>query len=125
MNTEPGGTEVGIASDGSADGVEEAVEEDDDDDEEDDDDIPDPDQYSFMFHVSVGEDVIYIEDLGEANTSGWLPIHACCMSHVTVDAGLRIIDQMLSECPENLTLLNTKTLSGPGAFNSAWTPLHM
>lgn len=82
---------------------------------------PDPAQYSHIFHVKVGEDVIYIENPLEANDAGWTPLHACCMSFLTVQAGNEIIEEIL--CKNGS--LETKTLCGPGNFNKGWTALHM
>ena len=47
--------------------------------------------------MDVGDDKIYIENVLESNMSGWLPLHACCMSTVTLDAALKLIDEMLRE----------------------------
>ena len=82
---------------------------------------PDPSDYSHFFNVKVGEDVIYIEDVLESNEAGWLPLHACCMSLQTVDAGCRIIDEMVKRGSH----LDHKTAMGPGTFNRGWTALQM
>ena len=82
-----------------------------------------------MTIVEVGDDKIYIEDIFKANQSGWLPLHSCCMSSVTVAAGLKLIDEMSSDSKftrnQILEFLNKKTELGPGEFNSGWTPLLM
>eukprot|EP01035_Chromulina_nebulosa_P019811 gene19811-25755_t len=96
-------------------------EDDDDDDDYDDSDPPDPSQYAHFFHVKVGEDVIYIEDPIKENEAGWTPLHSCCMSFNTIPAGLALIDETLRLNGD----LNIKTKSGPGSFNSGWTPLQM
>lgn len=110
------------------------ISDDADDDDEGDEasgkDTIDPMKYQHMFHVDVGEDKIYIENIFEPNSCGWLVLHACCMSFVTVNAGLSIIDEMvgrggLEKNKDGVMLFDTKTASGPGAFNSGWTPLHM
>ena len=95
----------------------------DSDDEDDQDNIlnPDSSQYSHLFNVMVGEDCIYLEDPTEVNEAGWTPLHACCMSYLTVKAGLAIITETVRRSKS----LETKTIAGPGTFNSQWTPLHM
>eukprot|EP00595_Chromulina_sp_UTEXLB2642_P001275 CAMPEP_0196766534 /NCGR_PEP_ID=MMETSP1095-20130614/26012_1 /TAXON_ID=96789 ORGANISM="Chromulina nebulosa, Strain UTEXLB2642" /NCGR_SAMPLE_ID=MMETSP1095 /ASSEMBLY_ACC=CAM_ASM_000446 /LENGTH=568 /DNA_ID=CAMNT_0042129021 /DNA_START=61 /DNA_END=1764 /DNA_ORIENTATION=+ len=97
-----------------------------DDDDEDDDDYddsepPDPSHYAHFFHVKVGDDIIYIEDPIIENEAGWTPLHSCCMSFNTIPAGLALIDETLRLNGD----LNIKTKSGPGSFNSGWTPLQM
>jgi hypothetical protein len=97
-----------------------------DSEDEDDEDgqgaiVPDPSAYSGMFSVNVGEDVVYIEDPLEANADGWTPLHTCCMSYMTVPAGLKLIDEIVRRRGD----LDCKTLSGPGSFNKGWTALHM
>lgn len=114
----------------------------DEDDDDDDDKNKDPDVYGKFFSVDVGDDKIYIEDVLHANMSGWLPLHACCMSTVTLDAAMQLINEMLvqerkvvaerrvnegkdSSPRDNVNYLDLPTINGPGAFNSQWTPLHM
>lgn len=80
-----------------------------------------PEDYEHFFHVKVGTDMIYIEDVCEVNDAGWTALHACCMSFQTVEAGCAIIDEMVRRNAS----LDVKTVTGPGAFNSGWTPLHM
>jgi hypothetical protein len=87
----------------------------------DEDNRPDPALYQHLFHVAVGDDVVYIEYPFEANECGWTPLHACCMSFVTVPAGLALLD----EYEKRHEGLETKTIAGPGTFNSGWTALHM
>lgn len=74
-----------------------------------------------MFKVNVGDDIIYIENPIAANQSGWTPLHACCMSFLTVPAGLALIDETVRLHGS----LDGKTVAGPGNFNKGWTPLHM
>lgn len=93
----------------------------DDDDENDTPDVADPAVYEKFFHVKVGEDNIYIEDPLYVNESGWMALHSCCMSLSTVEAGLKLIDEIVGQGGN----LNQKTLAGPGSFNKGWTPLHM
>lgn len=81
----------------------------------------DPDDYKHLFSVKVGNDTIYIEDVCEVNEAGWTALHTCCMSFQTVEAGCAIIDEMVKKDAS----LDVKTVTGPGAFNSGWTPLHM
>lgn len=93
----------------------------DSEEEDEEDGQKDPADYEHLFHVKVGNDVVYLEDVGYVNESGWTALHACCMSYQTVDAAIAIIDEMI-----RLGIsLDTKTITGPGAFNSGWTPLHM
>lgn len=82
---------------------------------------PDPSKYEHFFNVTIGEDTIYIEDVSESNEAGWTPLHACCMSFITVPAGEKIIDELIKIGAN----LDTKTIQGPGSFNKGWTPLHM
>jgi hypothetical protein len=93
----------------------------DDEEAEYEDRAPDPADYAHFFHVRIGEDTIYIEDVLAANEAGWLPLHACCMSLQTVDAGNLIIDEMVRLGSH----LDHKTIMGPGTFNKSWTPLQM
>lgn len=98
--------------------------EDDSDDEEESDVTliaPDPCMYDSMFKVHVADDVIYLENPIEANEAGWTPLHTCCMSTLTVTAGVSLIDETIRQRGN----LNIKTIKGPGNFNSGWTPLHM
>lgn len=106
-----------------------------DDDEDDDDENVDqslsrnnqsgtdlnPEVYSKFFQIKSGEDLIYIEDVLKPNQSGWLPLHSCCMSFITISAALSIIEYTVEHDGD----LNVKTLYGPGSFNSGYTPLHM
>ena len=82
---------------------------------------PDPAVYSRFFKVTVGEDDIYLEDPLQENDAGWTPLHACCMSLTTVEAGLAIIE----ECIRKGCSLDIKTKYGPGTFNKGWTALQM
>lgn len=93
----------------------------DDEEEEESEATPDPSQYAHFFNVRVGEDTIYIEDVLQENEAGWLPIHACCMSLQTVDAGIKIIEEMIRRGSH----LDHRTEIGPGTFNRGWTPLQM
>jgi len=99
--------------------------EDDSDDGDDEKDCvgiaPDPCQYEDMFKVTVGDDIIYLENPIEVNDAGWTPLHTCCMSFLTVSAGQQLIDETLRLGGS----LDVKTVHGPGNFNSGWTPLHM
>jgi hypothetical protein len=94
-----------------------------DSDEEDEVDniIKQPENYENLFKVIVGNDNIYIEDVCEINDAGWTALHTCCMSYQTVDAGRLLVNEMIRKgCS-----IDIKTATGPGAFNSGWTPLHM
>jgi hypothetical protein len=82
---------------------------------------PNPAQYEHMFHVTAGEDTIYIEDVLAINDSGWTALHSCCMSYSTVPAGIAIIEKVVSLGGS----LDIKTFAGPGAYNKGWTPLQM
>lgn len=92
-----------------------------DSDEEIDEDEPDESEYAHMFHVHVGEDTIYIENPIEVNEAGWTPLHACCMSFLTVQAGLALVDETERLGGD----LNAKTTFGPGTYSKGWTALHM
>ena len=87
----------------------------------DDDPPPDPSEYSHMLCLQVGEDKVYIDDVGYVNPDGWTVLHTCCMSFSTVKAGLDIIDELIRKGGD----LDVKTMSGPGSFNKGWTSLHM
>ena len=93
----------------------------DDEDNEVVEQVPDESEYSHFFHVKVGEDNIYIEDVLRENEAGWTPLHACCMSLQTVDAGLAIIEEVMRRGGN----LDVKTKMGPGTFNREWSPLQM
>ena len=82
---------------------------------------PDPAVYGRFFKVSVGEDDIYLEDALHENDAGWTPLHACCMSLSTVEAGLAIIEETIRRGGS----LDIKTQYGPGTFNKGWTALQM
>lgn len=92
-----------------------------DDDEWDDGEAKDPLDYEHFFSVQLGEDTIYLEDPLTVNEAGWNALHTCCMSFLTVPAGLKIIDEMVRQNGS----LDKKTLYGPGSFNKGWTALHM
>lgn len=82
---------------------------------------PDPAVYGRFFKVSVGEDDIYLEDPLHENDAGWTPLHACCMSLTTVEAGLSIIEETIRRGGS----LDVRTKFGPGTFNKGWTALQM
>ena len=84
-------------------------------------DEADPEIYNRFFKVEVGNDTIYLEDPAQLNDSGWNALHTCCMSFSTVNAGLKLIEELV-RIGENL---DHKTINGPGSFNSQWTALHM
>lgn len=90
-----------------------------------DDDMPenmyDESELEQIFFVEVGNDKIYIEDPLVVNGSGWTPLHACCMSFLTVPAGLKIIEETVRRGG----YLDLKTEIGPGTFNKGWTSLQM
>jgi hypothetical protein len=91
-------------------------------DEEDDNYVePDPSRYQHFFKVRVNGDDIYLEDPLEVNEAGWTPLHTCCMSLGTVQAGLDLIE----ETKRLGGTFETRTLNGPGNFNKGWTPLQM
>jgi hypothetical protein len=94
-----------------------------DSDDENDDQIENPDEsaYSHLFSVLVGEDRIYLENPIEANDAGWTPLHTCCMSFLTVAAGLLLVE----ETTKRGRSVDSKTIAGPGTFNSEWTAFHM
>ena len=93
----------------------------DDEDEEDENYEPNPADYEHFFHVRAGGDTVYIEDPLQENEAGWTPLHACCMSLQTVEAGLELIEEMARRGGH----FDTKTVSGPGTFNRGWTALQM
>eukprot|EP01038_Epipyxis_sp_PR26KG_P014703 gene14703-19761_t len=96
-----------------------------DSDEEDEEDegngFIDPSKYEHFFHVTVGNDIVYLENVEEMNEAGWTALHTCCMSYATVPAGISIIDELIRLGGQ----LDIKTKAGPGTFNKGWTPLHM
>jgi hypothetical protein len=65
-----------------------------------------------IFSVQVGNDKIYLEDPQEVNASGWTPLHTCCMSFLTIPAGLKIIDYIA----EHGNQFDTKTVIGKPLF---------
>lgn len=81
--------------------------------------------------VEVCGDKIYIDDVLKANSSGWLPLHACSMSYATLVACLKIIDEMVKRGAlhqknvDGSLIVDTVTAIGPGAFNSGWSALQM
>lgn len=77
--------------------------------------------YEKFFSVTVGDDKIYLEDPLYVNESGWTALHTCCMSFMTVPAGLALIDETIRLGGS----LDGKTTAGPGTFNKGWTPLQM
>ena len=92
-----------------------------DDGEEDDYQEPDPILYEHLFHVTVNDEVIYLDDACAPNEAGWTPLHACCMSFHTATVGIQIITEMARR-GENL---DSETTAGPGTFNKGWSALHM
>ena len=94
---------------------------DSDDEDYSDENQPDESSYSYIFSVVVGEDRIYLENPVETNGAGWTPLHTCCMSFISVSAGLILIEESVRRGVS----LDTKTIAGPGTFNSGWTALHM
>lgn len=99
---------------------------DEDNQDEDDDEVKarqniDKAQYEHLFHVTVGEDEIYIEEPLCVNEAGWTPLHTCCMSVQTIPAALKLIDENIKRDGN----LDIKTKHGPGTFNAGWTCLHI
>ena len=93
----------------------------DDEDENESSTAVDPAEYEHLFCVTVGEDKIYIENPVEQNEAGWTPLHACCMSFLTVNAAFALIEETVRQGGN----LDAKTIAGPGTFNRNWTALHM
>jgi hypothetical protein len=93
----------------------------DSDSEEETVEVLDSQAYESLFCVEVGGDKIYLEDPLICNSAGWTPLHTCCMSYISVNAGVKIIDETV-RLGGNLDI---KTNIGPGTFNRGWTPLHM
>lgn len=93
----------------------------DDSDIEDDTNPVDEEALGDMFVVEVGSDKIYLEDPVEINQHNWTPLHTCCMSFMTAQAGIKLVDETVRLGKS----LETKTDIGPGTFNKGWTPLHM
>lgn len=92
-----------------------------DNDSDDENDERDPKDYENLFTVDVGNDKIYLEDPLFENSAGWTPLHTCCMSYVTVTAGMKLIDETVRRGGS----LDIPTKLGPGTFNKGWSPLHM
>ena len=92
-----------------------------DSEDEGDSNSPDPSDYAHFFKVDVNGESVYLEDVLFRNSQNWNALHTCCMSYVTVAAGLDIINEMarLGASFEDQTDL------GPGTFNKRWTALHM
>lgn len=95
--------------------------EEDDDEEEKEQVTVDRAQYEHLFHVTVGEDVVYLEEPLCVNEAGWTPLHTCCMSMQTCAAAMALIDENIKRGGN----LDIKTKQGPGTFNSGWTCLHI
>jgi len=69
----------------------------------------------------VNDERVVIEDFATPNEDGWTPLHACCHSHLTISAGIAIIDAMKAKGLG----FEQKTKRGPGTGNAQWTALHM
>lgn len=71
----------------------------------------------------IGGDKIILDraTLNQPNNDGWTPLHACCHTLVSQDAGITILQELVAR-KENL---NMKTSRGPGSFSCGWTPLHI
>jgi len=93
----------------------------DEDDEDDPRPEPDPVLYEHLFHVTVNDETLYFDDVCMENEAGWTPLHTCCMSFHTAQAGLLIVAEM----QRRGVSLDTRTQAGPGTFNKGWTALHM
>jgi len=76
--------------------------------------------------VQVGEDRIVLDrqKLNQGNVDGWTPLHSCCHTLNTVDAGHKILLELMKQGYSSSDL-NLKTSRGPGSFSSEWTPLHI
>jgi hypothetical protein len=94
---------------------------DSEDEDEDDGPAPDPAIYSHFFKVIVNGEEIYMEDPLQENEAGWTPLHTCCLSPSTLEAGLLLINETIRRGGS----LEVKTKVGPGSFNRGWTPLQM
>ena len=92
-----------------------------DSDDENPSNVPDPSEYEHFFKVEVNGEFVYLEDVMFRNDQNWNALMTCCMSYVTVSAGLAIIQEMkrLGGSFED------KTELGPGTFNKQWSALHM
>lgn len=96
----------------------------DDDNSQEDEEMKQPidkAQYEHLFHVTVGEDTIYIEEPLCVNEAGWTPLHTCCMSIQTIPPAMKLIDENVRRGGN----LDIKTKHGPGTFNAGWTCLHI
>jgi hypothetical protein len=82
---------------------------------------PDPADYEHLFKVVVNGDNIYLEQPLQENEAGWTPLHSCCMSLATVNAGLALIEETVRRGGS----FEVKTGHGPGTFNKGWTALQM
>jgi hypothetical protein len=80
----------------------------DDDEEEENENAFSESELEKIFCVQVGNDKIYLEDPQAVNASGWTPLHTCCMSFMTIPAGLKIIDYIA----EHGNQFETKTVIG-------------
>ncbi len=98
-----------------------AADSDEDDYDNDNNNDIDPSQYAHFFNVVVGEDTVYLEDPLFINECGWQALHTCCMSFLTVNAGIALIDETVKQGGS----LDLKTYVGPGTFNKGWSPLQM
>lgn len=84
-----------------------------DSDDEEPYDPPEKIIYEHLFHVVINEEAIYFDDVCEPNEAAWMPLHTCCMSFHTAQAGCEIVDEMVRRGVS----LDMKTSAGPGTFN--------
>ena len=73
------------------------------------------------FAIVAGDDRVILDDVCQVNKDGWTPLHALCHSFTTANNALILIEEICKRKGD----LNVKTINGPGAYNSEWTPLHM
>ncbi len=98
-----------------------AADSDEDENDNDYNNYVNPSQYEHFFNVVVGEDTVYLENPLFVNECGWQALHTCCMSFLTVNAGIALIDETVKQGGS----LDLKTFVGPGTFNKGWSPLQM
>lgn len=91
-------------------------------DDDDDANLP-ADSDANVLVLFVGNDKVVLDKatLSQPNFDGWTPLHACCHTVNTQEAGIAILNELVAQRAD----LNIATKRGPGSFSCGWTPLHI
>ncbi|DAZ96418.1 TPA: hypothetical protein N0F65_012499 [Lagenidium giganteum] len=83
--------------------------------------LPESDDEHLVVYVSGDKMVLDRATLSVPNNDGWTPLHSCCHTLNSQEAGIAILKELVATKAD----LNMVTKRGPGSFSFGWTPLHI